>query len=70
MVWEAWLTDYASSEPIVSANPFDVPHVAKKLVELRFRVNCGRVGGSHTVWVTRELHDIKLWTRRTNARMK
>ena len=64
------LTDYASGEPAVSANLFDVLHVAEELAEVWFRVDCGRVGGSHTVWVTRELRDIKFWTRHTNAGMK
>lgn len=53
-----WLTEYASRKPIVSPNRFDVPNVAEKLAELRFRINRGGVGRSHTVWATRESHDI------------
>ena len=44
-----WLTDDTSRESVASANLLDLPHVAKELVELRFRVGRGRVGSSHIV---------------------
>ena len=31
---DAWLTNYAGREPVVSASPFDVPQVGEKLVIL------------------------------------
>ena len=53
------LTDYASREPIVSADIFDVLHIAEELAELRLRIGRGRVGRSHTVWATCESPAIK-----------
>ena len=55
-MWDIWLTNHASGEPVVSADLFDVFHVSEKLVEVRFRINRGGVGGSHAIWVTRESH--------------
>jgi hypothetical protein len=64
------LTNYASREPKVSADVFDILHVAEELAKFRFRINRGRVGGGHTVWAACESPNHQTLAGRTDTRVK